>query len=341
MIASLSPLGRRCATLLALLVSLGFAGFLLNGCGTGQPDRPLTDATLLLDFTPNGVHAGIYSAVTRGYDDAEGVHLRVRQPSSSTDAVKLLLSGRTDFAVLDIHDLALARQQGRDIVGVMSIAQRPLAAILAQPGTRSPRDLQGQRVGVTGLPSDEAVLRSIVAGAGGEPERVRTTTIGFNAVPALLGGRVAGATAFWDVEGVALQRRRPGFREFRVDEYGAPSYPELVLCVTRETLDDEPSVVRATVAALRRGYEFTLDDPESSASDLLSKVPGASRDEIMAQLDVLDSVFTGPTGVPGALDGDVLRRWARWEARFGITRRPPDVAQAFDTRYANAAAGDS
>ncbi|UGS35469.1 ABC transporter substrate-binding protein [Capillimicrobium parvum] len=319
-----------------VLLSLSAAALLLSGCGTREADRPNADATLLLDFTPNGVHAGIYSAVARGYDTAEGVHLRVRQPSSSSDAVKLLLGGRTDFAVLDIHDLAIAREQGRDVVGVMSIAQRPLAAVLAQPGTRSPRDLQGHRVGVTGLPSDEAVLRSIVKGAGGEPEQVRTTTIGFNAVPALLGGKVAGATAFWDVEGVALQRRRPGFRQFRVDEFGAPSYPELVLCVTHETLRDKPALVRATVAALQRGYRFTLEDPESSAADLLSQVPAASRDEIMAQLDVLDSVFTGPTGVPGALDPGVLRDWARWEARFGITRRPPDVAEAFDTRYANA-----
>ena len=30
-------------------------------------------------------------------------------PSSSTDAIKLLLAGRTAFAVLDIHDVAIAR----------------------------------------------------------------------------------------------------------------------------------------------------------------------------------------------------------------------------------------
>jgi putative hydroxymethylpyrimidine transport system substrate-binding protein len=312
----------------------------LSACGgPSENDAPNADATLLLDFTPNGVHAGIYSAITRGYDTAEGVRLHVRAPGSSSDAVKLLLAGRTDFAVLDIHDLALARQQGKDLVGVMSIAQRPLAAVIAQPGTRTPRDLAGQRVGVTGLPSDEAVLRSIVEGAGGNPETVKTTTIGFNAVPALLGGKVAAATAFWDVEGVALKQRRPGFREFRLDDYGAPSYPELVLVVTRATLEDEPDVVRATVSALRRGYEFTLSDPESSASDLLSRVPDASRAEIMAQLDVLDSVFTGPTNHPGALDVPILRAWATWEARFGLTKEPPNVAEAFMTRYANS--GDS
>src|SRR5439155_26312123 len=111
------------------------------------------------------------------------------------DAVKLLGAGRTYLAVLDVHDLALARAKGADLVGVLALVQRHLAAVLAQPGVRTPRKLEGRPVGVTGVPSDDAVLRSIVAGAGGDPRRVRTVTSGFNAVPALLARRVAGATA--------------------------------------------------------------------------------------------------------------------------------------------------
>ena len=125
----------------------------------------------------------------------------------------------------------------------MALVQRPLAAVLAQPEIARPRDLEGRRAGVTGLPSDVAVLRSVVAGDGGDPEQVRTTTIGFEAVKALLAGRVAGATAFWNVEGVALRAERPDTQEFRVDDFGAPAYPELVLCVTRETLEEKRSVI--------------------------------------------------------------------------------------------------
>src|SRR3954465_16052866 len=89
------------------------------GCGTTTgTDRPDQDASLLLDFTPNAVHAGIYLATERGYDEAEGVNLRVRVPGASTDALKLLEAGRTDMAILDIHDLGLARQRGADVVGV-------------------------------------------------------------------------------------------------------------------------------------------------------------------------------------------------------------------------------
>ena len=316
---------------LLLLAALAPA---LAACGSDASDAaPNATATLLLDFQPNAVHTGVYTALDRGYDSALGLDLRVRVPGSSTDAVKLLLSGRTDLAILDIHDLALAREAGRDIVGVMALVQTPLAAILAQPRIRTPRDLEGERVGVTGLPSDDAVLRSIVAGAGGDPGKVRATTIGFTAVRSMLTRRVAGATAFWNAEGVALRAQRPGVREFRVDDYGAPAYPELVLVVSRETLQDRPAVVRASVAALARGYEEVLSDPESGVSALLGAVQGLDRDQVQRELDAVSPSFTVGARGFGELDHARLRAWARWEKRFGITKQEPDVELAFDGRY--------
>jgi putative hydroxymethylpyrimidine transport system substrate-binding protein len=318
---------------LLLFVVLG-ASMALGGCGASNEVRaPNRDATLLLDFKPNAVHTGIYTAVDRGFDSALGVRLRIRVPSDSTDAVKRLASGRTDFAILGIHELAIARERGRDLVGVMAIVQQPLAAILAQPSIKSPRQLAGRRVGVPDLPSDDALLRSIVAGAGGHPARVQTTTIGFSAVRSLLAYRVAGAIAFWNVEGVALKARRPRLRVFRVDDYGAPRYPELVLSVTRATLRDSPALVRATVAALARGYEEVISDPENGVSSLLDATTRLKRDRVQRELDALSPSFTAGARAFGELDPERLKAWARWEKRFGIVKRKPDVTRAFDGRY--------
>jgi ABC-type nitrate/sulfonate/bicarbonate transport system substrate-binding protein len=304
----------------------------LAGCGgAGGSDRPEDEATLLLDFAPNAVHAGIYLATDRGYDTAEGVNLRVRAPSASTDALRLLEGGRADLAILDIHDLGLARAAGSDVVGVMAVVQRPLAAVLAQPEIRRPRDLEGERAGVTGLPSDVAVLRSVVRGDGGDPERVRTTTIGFAAVKALLAGRVAGATAFWNVEGVALKQRRRDAQEFRVDDFGAPPYPELVLCVTRQTLDEREPLVRAAIRALQRGYTEAQIDPESAVATLQGAERGLDEAALAAQLDAVAPAFTAGARAYGELRPEVLRRWARWDVEFGILDEPPDVGAAFDT----------
>jgi putative hydroxymethylpyrimidine transport system substrate-binding protein len=304
------------------------AAVTVAGCSRGSEDRPNQTAKLVLDFQPNAVHAGIYLALERDYDDAEGVTLSVAAPSSSTDSVKLLLAGRAQFAILDIHDLALAREKGRDIVGVMALVQRPLAAVLAQPGIARPRDLEGKKVGVTGVPSDDAVLSSIVRGDGGDPSKVHKVTIGFQAVAALLAKRVDGATAFWNAEGVALQARRPGIREFKVDDFDAPPYPELVLCVSRATLRDDRSLVAATVRALRRGYQEAIADPESAVEALVDRA-GVNRDATERELDAVSPAFTEGASRYGELDPAELRAWARWEARFGITKRPPDVAQAF------------
>src|SRR3712207_9332175 len=107
----------------------------------------------------------------------------------------------------------------------MALVQRPLASVLAQPSVKTPKDLEGRRVGVTGLPSDDAVLKSIVAGAKGDPKKVDTVTIGFNAVQSLLGRRVAAATAFWNVEGVAFRERRPRSEERRVGKECRSRWP--------------------------------------------------------------------------------------------------------------------
>jgi putative hydroxymethylpyrimidine transport system substrate-binding protein len=314
-----------------LLACVAAAVLALTGCGSSTgDDRPNQEASLLLDFTPNGVHAGIYLATERAYDDAEGVQLTVRAPGASTDALRLLQAGRVDMAILDIHDLALAREQDRDIVGVMAVVQRPLAAVLAQPEIARPRDLEGKRAGVTGLPSDVAVLSSVVKGDGGDPAKVRKTTIGFEAVKALLADRVAAATAFWNVEGVALHAQRPDMREFRVDDFGAPPYPELVLCVTRQTLDEQRPVVQATIRALRRGYTEAQNDPESAVSALTAAAPGLDREAAAAQLDAVAPAFTAGSDVYGELREDVLEQWADWDLEFGIVSKPIDVGSAFD-----------
>ncbi|MGH2868739.1 MAG: ABC transporter substrate-binding protein [Solirubrobacteraceae bacterium] len=323
---------------LAALCLAGLVAVCLVGCGGSASAPPsLPGATLVLDFTPNPVHAGIYEALARGDDVHAGARLRVVAPSASTDSIRLLETGRADFAVLDIHDLALARSHGQDIVGIMAIVQRPLAAMIAAPGIANPRQLAGRTVGVSGLPSDRAVLHSIVAGAGGDPARLNPITIGFNAVADLLAGRVAAATAFWNDEGVTIRRRRPGFHVFRVDQYGAPAYPELVLAATRASLRAHPDLARSVVSALTTGYRQVLADPDSGEQALRSLVPGLDPHLLSAELQALLPAFRGPGGRVGALDETRLHAWARWEKRFGIVPRAPSVKAMFSGRFAASA----
>ena len=317
-------MSRVAALLAAALLAAGGAGC---GGGGAEPGAP-EGATLVLDFTPNAAHSGIYAAEQQGlYRDA-GVDLKIRQPGESTDAPKLLEAGRAEFAILDIHDLGIAREHGFDIVGVMPIVQRPLAAVIARGDgpVRRPRDLEGQTVGVTGLPSDEAVVDSEVSADGGDPSGVDRVTIGFNAVSALASAKVDAATGFWNAEGVTLRGEGVPIRVFKVDEYGAPPYPELVLTTSRETLSEKPELVHRVVAATADGYRLVVAHPDRGLDALTGSVKSLDRSEQAAQLRALL-----PDLHPAPFDPAVLRAWARWDLEHGLLRRPLDVEKAFQT----------
>jgi NitT/TauT family transport system substrate-binding protein/putative hydroxymethylpyrimidine transport system substrate-binding protein len=297
---------RRIALVVALVA-------VLSGCG-GEVEEPQGVARLALDFQPNAVHAGIYAMGS----------IDPIVPASSTDSLKLLLSRRVDMAVVDIHDLGLARERGEDIVGVGALVQRPLAAIIARPGIGRPRDLEGKRVGLTGLPSDDAVLRAVVEHDGGDYSQVKRTTIGFSAVPSLIVGKVDAVVAFWNAEGVALRQRGVRTREFRVDDYGAPRYPELVLATRRATLRSRPEQIEATLDRLRHATVLALRNRGGTIAELV-KASGADESLMRAELDAVAPALLPPI----RLDRRALEEWASFDARFGILEKRPDVERAF------------
>jgi len=285
----------------------------LASCG-GDDSEP---GTIALDFQPNAVHAGIYAT-----------DLTIRVPAASTDSLKLLAAGRADMSVVDIHDLGLAREAGSDVVGVGALVQRPLAAVIANGGfVRRPRDLEGMRVGVTGLPSDEAVLRAVVESDGGNYDRVRTVTIGFSATPSLITGKVDAVVSFWNAEGVALKQRGVHTREFRVDEYGAPRYPELVLVVTRATLEERADLVDSMLDEIAAGTREALRNRDEILPKLV-RASGADGPLVVAQFTAVAAALRPPV----ELDRKALEDWARFDERFGILSEAPDVERAFRLR---------
>ena len=151
--------------------------------------------------------------------------------------------------------------------------------------------------------------------------------IGFSAVPSLIAGRVDAVVSFWNAEGVALRERGVRTREFRVDDYGAPRYPELVLVVTRATLDGRADVVDAMLDAIATGTRSALGNRDATVARLV-EASGADEPLVRAQLDAVAPALRPPV----RLDRAALEGWARFDERFGILREAPDLNRAFRLR---------
>jgi putative hydroxymethylpyrimidine transport system substrate-binding protein len=268
--------------LLSALLSVCLLLAPLAGCGGGgsaAPNRPsrarLRPATLILDFTPNAVHAGIYTALAEGFYRREGIDLHVIAPTATTETLKLIDAGRAQFGLADGSDVASLIAHGGDARAVTALVQRPLGGLiaLASEHLRSPADLQGRTVGITGVPSDTAVLDTEVRAAGGNPAKVHVVTVGFNGPEALLAGRIAAFTGFIPDEGVQLRVSGHPIAAFPLYRYGGPSYPGLVAFTTRSLIAADSVLVGGFVKATVRGYEATLADPALGLRDLLRANP--------------------------------------------------------------------
>lgn len=287
-------------SLASLALSLVLSA-LLCGCGTGgpgnakktssagglqgKPSAPLsplapplahqTKATLILDFVPNAVHAGIYRAIVDGYYSRENIDLRVIQPSETQDTLSLIDAGKADFGLADGSDVAALIAKGGNAKAILAIAQRPLGGLIGRASEHlsSPGQLQGKTVGITGVPSDSAVLDTEVRSAGGQPSKVHVVTVGFNGAQALRSGKIAAFTGFWPADGVQLQVTGEPVTSFKLDQWGGPPYPGLVAFTTRQLIAQQPALIRDFVAATVRGYQQTMRDPKRSLQDLIKLNP--------------------------------------------------------------------
>ncbi|MGC9222097.1 MAG: hypothetical protein ACP5H2_12260, partial [Solirubrobacteraceae bacterium] len=83
--------------LVSVLAGLALVFAALSATAGASPT--LQNASLMLDFTPNAIHSGIYLALARHYDRRNGIRLQVRIPGESTDAISLLSARRVQFAI--------------------------------------------------------------------------------------------------------------------------------------------------------------------------------------------------------------------------------------------------
>ena len=292
-----------------------------------------TQATLILDFTPNAVHAGIYRALAAGYYRRENIDLQVVAPSATVEPLSLVGAGRAQFGLADGSDVASEIDHGGDDEAVMALVQRPVGGLiaLASEHLRSPAQLQGRAVGITGVPSDLAVLDTEVRHAGGDPAKVHVVTVGFNGAQALLAGRVAAFTGFIPDDGVGLEVGSGSgghpITSFWLDRNGGPPYPGLVAFTNRALARSDPALVRDFVAATVRGYADTLRDPSRSLGELLRANPSLPRALTSASLRAYLPLFDAG-GVPvGTIQPAHIAELSRWMLANGLSSAPLPFAR--------------
>ncbi|MEI7521650.1 MAG: ABC transporter substrate-binding protein [Thermoleophilia bacterium] len=293
----------------------------LAGCGGGSTaatsaSTGTEQVSLALDWYPNADHAGIETAIVGGIAAREGVEIDPSVPSDPTTNLTQAATGKKDLVITYAPELLIARAKGIPVKAVGAVVPVPLNSIIARSdsGITTPKDLEGKTVGIAGVPSDAALLDTVVRSAGGDPSKVQTKVVGYSLAPALAAGKVdAIIGGYWNIEVLGLRAKGVPVTVFRLEDYGVPTYDELVLAAGEDTIRDHPEAIRRALAAVATGTTTAQGDPAAAKAALITANPDIAKGLLAAQLAATLPVLVAhgkPLGMSPA-QWDALAKWMK------------------------------
>jgi putative hydroxymethylpyrimidine transport system substrate-binding protein len=321
--------------LAALTLALALAACGEKSEGGSAERQPFS---LTLDFYPNPDHAGIYMAQKLGYFEEAGLDVNITAPSDPAAPIKQVAAGRTDLAISYEPEVALARDQGLDVVAVGALVNRPLTSMiwLRKSGIKGVAGLKGKTIATAGIPYQDAFLKTILARVHLTPDDVKSVNVGFGLLPALIGGSAqAMLGGYLNVEAIDLRERGKEPVITPVDRLGVPTYDELVLVANRKDLEEEPQKFRLFFAALERGTEAAVERP-GAATDAVTEAnpdlePKLTKAEVKATLPLLGARVRGQPY--GYMDPKRWEAFAGWMRDNGLIKSLPQTSELLDDSY--------
>lgn len=306
----------------ALRFTLVAAALLIVSCGEkarGPSAGSPRQIRVILDYLPNAVHVGFYQAEGAGYFRDEGLAVRIDAPTSSSDTLRLMAAGQAEFGLVSLLDFISVRAKGEPLKIIMAVEQRPLAALIAlrKSGIERPKDLNGRLVGTTGVISDDAGVRWMIKHDGGNPAAVKLINIGFNTAQQIIAGNVDAAFGFWTQEGVQVAAHQPA-TVMRLNDYGVPPYPELIVFAREDFLAKEPETARGFLRAVTKGYNDAMAKPEVACAAMAGRVEGETTKGLMPYLEAVTPVLRADAPAYGWLNIPVLRDYLMWIRQIGV-----------------------
>ena len=314
-------------------------GTWLAACAGGAIPVPPTRAELRsirmpMGYIPNVQYAPFYVADHEGYFDEAGVRVEFDY-ALETDAVTRVGAGESLFALASGEQILLARAQAIPAVYVMAWFQDfPVAvASPAGSGLRTPADLQGKRIGIPGLFGASYIgYRALLDSAGLADEDVMLEAIGFEQVEALLTGQVDAVVVYANNEPVQLAARGMPVDLIRVSDYVELASNGLI--TNESTRAQDPDLVRRLVAAVVRGIEMTLRDPDAAYRTTRSYVPGLGDSAGDVQRDVLEASL--PYWESARIGLSSPEAWANMQSvllGMGLLDFPVPLDEAFTNEF--------
>ncbi|MGM9551992.1 MAG: ABC transporter substrate-binding protein [Clostridia bacterium] len=298
--------------------------FSLVGCGEKAVDNNLTEVTLVLDWTPNTNHSGLYAAQKLGYYEEVGLKVNIVQPPED-GAMALVASGKAEFGIGFQDSMAPALCEDIDVVAIAAVTQHNLSGIISKKdkGIDSFKNMEGKSYATWGSPIEQSIIGYCMEKEGGNIENLEMIDSTVTDVLTALDTDMIDTVwvyEYWDVVKAQVEGYDYNYIDFKtVDE--TMDYYTPVIITSQKYADENSEVTKKFLEATKKGYEYCSENPNEAADILLEADPTLDEELVRASALFMADKYVDENGDWGHIDLERWNKFYSWLYEKGLVEK--------------------
>jgi ABC-type nitrate/sulfonate/bicarbonate transport system substrate-binding protein len=322
------------ALLLSILLVVGLVGCKSN---ENEPSKKkgLKKVSIVLDWTPNTNHTGIYVAKEKGYFKKHGLDVSIIMPGNA-GADQLVASGKAQFGVSYQEAITQARIQGIPLVSLAAVIQHNTSGFASpkSKNIRSPKDFAGKTYGGWGSPVEKAVISSLMEQQHANVNKVKIVNMGDTDFFTAVKRDVDFAWIFYGWTGIQAEIKHEPINMVYLTDYSDKlDYYTPVISTNENMLKNDKKTVKEFMAALSEGYNFAIKHPDESADILSKSVPDLDKNLVKKSQEWLSPRYQADAPRWGEQKLSVWENYSTWMYDHKLLEKPLDAKKAFTNDY--------
>lgn len=323
----------RKAILAILMITLLFS---LVACSGNKQQGELRKVTIVLDWTPNTNHTGLYVAQEKGFYAEEGLEVEIIQPQNGTsDAI--VASNAAQFGISYQESVTFARAADVPIVSLAAVIQHNTSgfASLKDKNILSPKDFEGKKYGGWGSELEISTIKYLMKQEDADFSKVEIMTTGdadFFQLSA--SGQIDFA---WIFEGWAgIEAKQKGMELNYIDigqEASVFDYYTPVIITNEKILNEDKGLAQSFMTATKKGYEYSIENSDQAALILLEAVPELNEELVKESQKYLSLRYQAEAEYWGMQKKEVWQRYTDWMLENDFLENTIDVSKAYTNEF--------
>jgi len=313
----------------------------LAGCAQNTTNKPTQQApekiTFVLDWTPNTNHTGVYVAQELGYFKDAGLEVEIIQPPEG-GALPLVAAGKAEFSVSFQEEIAAAitSDSPLDVVAVGTILQHNTSGIISlkKDNILSPKDMENKVYATWDTPIEKAILKQVITKDGGNYDNVKMIPSTVTDVISALQSDVDAVWIYYGWDGVAtkLKGLDTNFFAFKDMEPVLDFYTP-VIAASQTYLNENGDTTKKFLAAVAKGYEYAIKNPEEAAKILVKHAPEVDIGLATTSQKYLADQYKAEVEQWGYIDQTRWDNFYRWMYENKLISKEIEAGKGFINSY--------